>query len=269
MVPSGEDGWPFGASCAAIHGILADTTPFGSCWEATGLLDFLVQPLVSILDALAGWTGSFGLSVILLTLIVRIVLLPFGLKGLKSAARMRELQPKLKEITERYKDDPQEQQKRMMAFYKENNFNPLGGCLPTLLQFPVMIGLYRVLLQFPTRLAENPDLFEGISRTFLGVDLTQTGQWTSNLSVLWATSSGPLMFALVAALTTFLSLMVGPGEMSQKKMMAPLALMTLYIGVIVPSGVALYIITTNLFTAAQQYFVRGSTPATTTNGGKG
>lgn len=268
-MPSGEGGWLYAVCLVAIHGIPADTTPFVSCWEAKGLLEFLTRPLVAILDALAGWTGSFGLAVIFLTIIVRLILLPFALKGLRSAARMRELQPKLKEITDRYKDDPQEQQKRMMAFYKEHNFNPLGGCLPTLLQFPVMIGLYRVLLVFPTRLEESPDLFEGVSTAFLGVDLTQVGQWSSNLSELWATSSGPLMLAVVAAITTFISLMVGPGEASQKKMMAPFALMTLYIGVIVPAGVALYIITTNLFTAAQQFFVRGSVQTASSNDSKG
>lgn len=172
-------------------------------------------------------------------------MLPFMMKGLKSTARMRELQPKMKEIQDRYKDDPQEMQKRMMAFYKENNFNPLGGCLPMLVQMPVMIGLFSVLREFPTRLAENPQLQEAaINIQFLGIDLTQTSR----------------VLAVVAGLTTLLSMMAAPGDPSQKKMLAPLALVTLFVGFSLPSGVVLYIVITNLFTWLQHFLVRGDAP---------
>lgn len=216
------------------------------------MFDLFARPLIPILDALATWSGSFGIAVILLTIAVRLVLLPLGLKGLQSAARMRELQPKMQEIQERYKDNPEELQKRMMAFYREHNFNPFGGCLPTLLQFPIIVGLYRVLYDFPARLAENPELFERINMHFLFVDLTQPS---------------PIL-AILAGLTTLLVMLVGPGDPTQKKMMAPMALFTLYIAWILPSGLALYITTTNLFSAAQQVFVQRSMPALRTSGTK-
>lgn len=209
-------------------------------------MGFLAGPLRPIVENLAIWTGSFGIAVILLTLLVRIILLPFQVKQLKSAAKMRELQPKLKALQDRYKDDPQEMQKQMMEFYRENNYNPLSGCLPLLLQMPIIVGLFQVLREFPTRLAENPGLQEAVSISFLGLDL----------------SASNTIIAIIAGLTTLLSTMAMPGDPSQKKMTAPFAFITLFIGMSLPAGVVLYIIVTNVFTAVQHYIIgRDSAPA--------
>src|SRR5690606_39076430 len=106
-------------------------------------------PLTPVLDAFAIWTGNYGVSIIILTLLIRALLLPIQFKSLRSAARMRELQPKLKELQEKYKNNPEELQKRMMALYKQYDINPLSGCLPMLIQLPIIFGLYRVLINFP------------------------------------------------------------------------------------------------------------------------
>lgn len=91
---------------------------------------------------------SFGIAIILFTIIARICLLPLSLKQSKTTAKMGVIQPELKKVQEKYKNDPQRQQTEMMKLYKDNNISPLGGCLPMLIQFPLMIALFYVFQQF-------------------------------------------------------------------------------------------------------------------------
>ena len=91
---------------------------------------------------------SFGVTIILFTLLARICLLPLSLKQTKSTAKMSAVQPELKKIQDKYKNDPQRQQSEMMKLYKENDISPLGGCLPMLIQFPIIIALFYVFKEF-------------------------------------------------------------------------------------------------------------------------
>jgi len=108
-----------------------------------------VQPLSRffswLLHGIYGFVPNYGLAIILLTLLVRVVTAPLTSKQMRSMKRMGELQPKVKELQEKYKDDRQRQSQEMMKLYRETGVNPLGGCLPLLLQFPVFIGLYYAL----------------------------------------------------------------------------------------------------------------------------
>src|SRR5688500_17467638 len=88
---------------------------------------------------------SYGLSIIGLTVVVRLLLFPLTAKSVRSQRAMAELQPQIKQIQARYRDDRQKMNEELMAFYKDNRINPLSGCLPLLLQMPVFIGLLRVL----------------------------------------------------------------------------------------------------------------------------
>ena len=101
---------------------------------------------VELLKGLNNITGSYGLAIIALTIIVRGCLWPLGVSQQRSMKAMQELQPKMKLIQERYKSNPQEMQQKMMQFYKENNFNPMAGCLPLLIQMPIFILLYAALI---------------------------------------------------------------------------------------------------------------------------
>src|ERR671920_278461 len=110
----------------------------------------ILQPLIDVFDAVlrffhdnvgVGW----GFSIILLTLVVRVVLLPLTLKQFKSMQAMSRLAPEIKALQQKYKDDKQRQQQEMMAFYKEHQVNPFGSCLPLLLQMPVFISLFYLL----------------------------------------------------------------------------------------------------------------------------
>ena len=101
---------------------------------------------VELLKGLNSITGSYGLAIILLTIIVRAALWPLGISQQRSMRSMQLLQPKIKQIQERYKSDPQMAQRKLMEFYKEHKFNPMAGCLPLLIQMPIFILLYAALI---------------------------------------------------------------------------------------------------------------------------
>jgi YidC/Oxa1 family membrane protein insertase len=111
-----------------------------------GWFDFLAKPLFYLLAWLYGLLGNFGLAIIGLTIIVRLLMFPIANKQFASMAGMRKIQPKMKEIQERYKDDRLKMQQEMMALYQKEKVNPMAGCLPILLQIPVFYALYKVLL---------------------------------------------------------------------------------------------------------------------------
>ena len=117
------------------------------------LADFPWSPLFqSLLDAI-GWVlawlyglvGNYGIAIILLTVAIRLVLLPLGVKQIKSMQAMQAIQPKVKEIQKKYKNNKQKAQEETMKLYRESGVNPLGGCLPLLLQFPILISMYAVI----------------------------------------------------------------------------------------------------------------------------
>jgi YidC/Oxa1 family membrane protein insertase len=111
-----------------------------------------IGPFQALLDAI-GWllawlydlTGTFGFAIVILTIVFRVVLLPLGIKQIKSMQAMQALQPKIKEIQKKYKGNKQKVQEQTMKLYQEYGVNPLGGCLPLLLQFPILIAMYSVI----------------------------------------------------------------------------------------------------------------------------
>ena len=109
-------------------------------------MEFFTNATVQLLQILNNLCGSYGIAIIILTIIVRLFVWPLSVSQQRSMRLMQKLQPKLKMIQERYKNDPQTMQRKMMEFYKENNFNPMGGCLPLLIQMPIFILLYTALI---------------------------------------------------------------------------------------------------------------------------
>jgi YidC/Oxa1 family membrane protein insertase len=126
--------------------MLAEIGPFQALLDAIG----------SLLAWLYGLTGSFGFAIIILTIVFRLVLLPLGIKQIKSMQAMQALQPKIKEIQKKYKGNKQKVQEQTMKLYQEYGVNPLGGCLPLLLQFPILIAMYSVI-RAPVPMPPNPD----------------------------------------------------------------------------------------------------------------
>jgi YidC/Oxa1 family membrane protein insertase len=122
-----------------------------------------IGPFQALLDGI-GWllawfydlTGNLGFAIIILTIVFRVVLLPLGIKQIKSMQAMQALQPKIKEIQKKYKGNKQKVQEQTMKLYQEYGVNPLGGCLPLLLQFPILIAMYSVI-RAPVPMPEDPD----------------------------------------------------------------------------------------------------------------
>ena len=108
-------------------------------WAA--FIDLITQ----VIAIIKGFCGDWGLAIIILTVIVRILIMPLMNKSTRSSAKMQVLQPKMQEIQERYADDPEAMQREMSKFYAENDFNPLGGCLPILLQMPIFFALFAAI----------------------------------------------------------------------------------------------------------------------------
>lgn len=110
-----------------------------------GRITFFAKYFFSLLDWLYAHVGNWGIAIVLLTIIIRIILFPLSFKGMVGMQKLKDLAPKMKEIQEKYKGDPQKMQASMMELYKKHGANPLGGCLPLLLQIPVFFAIYRVL----------------------------------------------------------------------------------------------------------------------------
>ncbi|HEU5085805.1 MAG TPA: YidC/Oxa1 family membrane protein insertase, partial [Roseiflexaceae bacterium] len=105
-----------------------------------------VRLLEQVLLTLFGWTGSAGLSIIIFTIIARLLILPLTIKGLQSSRKMQALQPMMKELQRKYGKEPQKLQEETMKLYREYKINPAGGCLPMLLQLPIFFGVYQAVI---------------------------------------------------------------------------------------------------------------------------
>ena len=114
---------------------------------------FLYRPLFNVLILFYQYVPGhdFGLAVIILTILIKLIFYPLGIKAIKSQKELSGLQPKIKEIQEKYKDNKEQQTKEVMALYKKERINPFSGCLPLLIQLPVLLALYRVFWRGLTR----------------------------------------------------------------------------------------------------------------------
>ncbi len=117
-------------------------------------MDAFFKAFASVLAFFYDFTGNYALAIIALTLLVMIIVTPLTLKGTRSMMMMQQLQPEMKKIQTRYKDDRQKLNEELLKFYKENNINPLGGCLPLLVQMPVFLVLYQVLRGLTQRVSD-------------------------------------------------------------------------------------------------------------------
>lgn len=208
------------------------------------IMDWLAGGLGWLLDGIVQFTGSYGISIILSTIIVRLLLYPLTLSQTKSMMAMREIQPELNELQKKYKDNPEEYQKRTMELYQKNKINPLGGCLPMLVQLPILWAFFRVLRDLPY----------GEASKFLGI---------------WVLSEPDKFYVLplLAALTTYLQSKMTVTDPSQKSMLIAMPIMIGIFSLSFPSGLVLYWITSNIFSIAQQAWLNKLYPVK--QGGQG
>lgn len=219
--------------------------------------DWLVGILFNILALIQSVAVDWGLSIIILVVIIRLLLTPLMIKSTKSTARMQVLQPKMQEIQQKYADDPQRMNEEMQKFYSENKFNPLGGCLPLVIQMPILIALFTLLRNLPNYY----DLPKGESFSFYGLlpDLTQTpaAAFSQGIDVAIPSLVCLILFAVLTFIPTLYQSRNQTGQQAQtmKMMSVVMTVMMLWFGWSLPAGVLLYYDVSSLWQVAQQIFV--------------
>jgi len=200
-----------------------------------GFLWWLAVPLFRVLDWLHSFVGNWGFAIILLTFLVKLVLYPLSNAGYKSMAKMRQVAPKMKQLQERYSDDRQKLSTEMMALYKREGANPMGGCLPMLLPMPVFIALYWVLYE--------------------SVELRQApfALWIQDLSEIDQFFVLPILMGASMFLMQYLN--PPPPDPMQARIMKAMPIAFTVLFLFFPSGLVLYWLVNNILSLAQQWYI--------------
>lgn len=196
--------------------------------------EWLVGPMHSVIQWFLDVTGSYGVAVILLTIVIKVITLPLTIYQANAMKRMQVMQPLMKEIQTKYKDNPQKQQEETMKLYREHKANPAAGCLPMLVQMPILWAMFAVV---------NTFVPEGYATTFLGFDLVGLGR--DGLNMVLLVLSVVIMFA-----QTWLS-MAPNADRSQQ---VPMLIMPIFFGYItlnMKAAVILYWVVSYIFGLVQ------------------
>ncbi len=225
---------------ALLAGCTQINTPITA--ESTGVWNkYFVYPLSSIIIYLAEFFNSYGLAIVVLTLIIRTLLLPLNIKQIKSSKAMQDIQPKMKELQQKYSSKDQKTQQKLqeetMALFQKHGVNPLAGCLPIFVQMPILIAMYHAIMR--------TDAIQG--NTFL---------W-------FALDSPDYILPIIAGAATFMQqklMMAGSPSAQNPQMVAMLYMMPIMITVFAfffPAALALYWVVGNIFMVAQTLLIRG------------
>lgn len=217
-----------------------------------GMFDLLAKPFLWIMNQIYKVIPNYGIAIMILTLLTKIILFPLGNKSYKSMNDMKRMQPLMTEIREKYKDDKKKMNEETMALYRTYKINPMGGCLPMVVQLPVFFALYRMLYQ-AIELRHAP---------FIG--------WINDLSVpdrlfqfgfsvpFMQPPYGIPVLTIVMGATMFLQQKMSPppGDPTQAKLMMFMPLIFTVIFINFPAGLVLYWLVNNVFSIAQQYYIQ-------------
>ncbi|MGD9623551.1 MAG: membrane protein insertase YidC [Arcobacter sp.] len=201
-----------------------------------GWFTFIAKPMFILLQFIQGYVGNWGWTIVILTILIKLVLYPLSYKGMVSMQKLKDLAPKMKEIQTKYKDDKQKQSMHMMELYKKHGANPMGGCLPLLLQIPVFFAIYRVLL--------NAIELKGAEWIFWIHDLAEMDPY--------------FVLPILMGVTMYLQQKITPNTMQdemQKKIFQFLPVIFTFFFLWFPAGLTLYWFINNLFTIGQQYYI--------------
>jgi YidC/Oxa1 family membrane protein insertase len=204
------------------------TVDYGALW-------FLAKPMFWLMQKLHGWTGNWGVAIILLTICVKAALFRLATASYRSMAHMKRVQPRMQALRERFGNDRQRLNQAMMELYKTEKINPLGGCLPVLLQIPVFLALYWVLLE-SVELRQAP---------FFG--------WIKDLS----TNDPLFVLPLLMGASMFVQTKMNPAppDPVQAKVMQILPIVFTVFFLFFPAGLVLYWLVNNTLSIAQQWYI--------------
>ena len=211
--------------------ITADSTGF---WN-----EFIVWPLVSVIVYFAELLGTYAWGIIVVTIIIRLIILPLTIKQVKSSKQMQEIQPKLKELQAKYSSKDavtqQQYQQEMMQLMQSSGVNPLAGCLPIFVQMPILIGFYHAI----SRMNADGSVYD--LGSFLGQNLGEVS----------------IIFAVVAGLMQYVVLMTGPAmdNPQMKIMMYIMPLMIVGFGFVLPAALSLYWVVGNIISVLQNLYI--------------
>ncbi|MBW1615769.1 MAG: membrane protein insertase YidC [Deltaproteobacteria bacterium] len=216
-----------------------------------GMFDFIVRPCRWLLNAIYGAIPNYGIAIIILTLITKIVLWPLGSKSYKSMNKMKKIQPLMTQIREKYKHDKQKMNAEVMNLYKTYKINPAGGCLPMILQIPIFFALYRMLYQM-IELRHAP--------FFLWIDdlAAPDRLFRFDFSIpMMSEPYGIPVLTIIMGASMFLQQKMSPppGDPSQAKIMLFLPIIFTVLFVNFSSGLVLYWLINNLASMGQQYYI--------------
>lgn len=234
-----------------------------------GFLFFLTRPIFLVLEFFYGWLGNFGLAILALTVVTKIVLFPLANKSYESLSKMRTLQPKMEEIKKKFPDDPQKQQQETLALYQREKINPLAGCLPILVQIPIFYALYKVL--FVTIEMRHAPFF-GWIRDLSARDPSNI--WNLFGLLPWDPAAAPLIggllggstggftlglsiLAIIYGLTMWLQMAMNPPapDPMQRRIFAMMPFIFTFIMASFAAGLLIYWAWNNVLSIIQQYVI--------------
>jgi YidC/Oxa1 family membrane protein insertase len=220
-----------------------------------GWFYWFMIPIFDLLLFLFKTVGNFGVAIICLTLIVRLIMFPIAQKQFQSMAAMRKLQPKMKAIQERFKEDKAKQQQEVLKLYKEEKINPAAGCLPILLQIPVFYALYKVLL-VSVEMRHRP--FIGWLQDLSAPDPASLLTLAHHFGWTWFPAFlGVSVLAFLLGVTMWLQFKLNPQQMdpTQQQIFAIMPWAMMFVMAPFASGLQLYWVTSNVLTIAQQWWL--------------
>ena len=200
-------------------------------------MGILAKPLAWLLTLLYGFVGNYGITVVILTVIVKFALYPFYKKQIMSTAGMADMQPKLLEIQRKYANDKETMNAKMTELYQEEGFNPAGGCLPMIVQMIIIMGLFTLLRNPMTYIEADSNMYFAIHENFLWIkDLSQPDNWIL-----------PIMAGAATFFSFWLNMQMNPqskgapGSNAMNKMMQYFfPIMIVWLARTYPSGLAIY-----------------------------
>ncbi len=200
-----------------------------------GIFGFISKLLLKLMMILHGFLGNWGYTIIALTLIVRVILLPFNVMSFRSAQAMQKIKPKMDAVREKFKDDPMRMNKETMALMKENNANPLSGCLPMLLQIPIFFAMWKTI-------GSSIEIYQ---QPFFG--------WITDLSY----HDSYFLLPLLMGVTMYFQQKLTPTTMdaTQAKILSFMPIIFTLFMLTLPSGLTLYNFVSALFGVIQQYLL--------------
>lgn len=215
------------------------------------MINAIAEVFSVMISYIYGIVPNFGAAIIILTLLVKIVTFPLNNKQIQSAKKMQELQPEMKKIQEKYKDDKEKQNKAVQEFMKENKMNPLAGCLPLILQFPILIGIFTLLREAETFIVPKIDGFSPyLFQSAEYIDLL--AQPNISFDNVLNQISIYYLFPLLSGVTTyFYSKMSMSADSSQKMMLYMMPVMITVFSFNFPAGLVIYWIMNNVFSIGQ------------------